>query len=186
MDIFIDIGLDYFSRYHYDKVSISEIVQKSGKGKSSFYSKHSSKEQFYLNLVTYIQNEKIKILEKNHGMFDDDIFLGLKNYQLILKLMKEKDARFLSFWKMLNTDPSDIPMSVINNMTNTELMKQQIVSLMNKDLIRKDLSVDIMTSYIANGLLGIMHLMTDVENINDTEVMSFIQMMKDALKYREE
>ncbi len=186
MDIFIDIGLDYFSKYHYDKVSISEIVQVSGKGKSSFYNKHSSKEQFYLNLVTYIQGEKLKILESNQGMFDDDIFLGLKNYQLILKLMKERDPRFLLFWKMLNSDPSDVPMNVINNMTNTELMRQQIVTLRDKDLIRKDLSVDIMTSYIANGLVGIMHLMTDVENINDTEVMSYIQMMKDALKYKEE
>ncbi len=186
MDIFLDIGLDYFSRYHYDKVSISEIVQKSGKGKSSFYSQHSSKEQFYLNLVTYIQGEKLKILENHKGMFDNDIFLGLKNYQLILKLMKERDSRYLGFWKMLNTDPSDVPMSVISSMTNIELMKQQIISLMDKDLIRKDLSVDIMTSYIGNGLLGIMNLMTDIENINDSEVMAFIQMMKDALKYKEE
>ncbi len=186
VDIFIDIGLDYFSKYHYDKVSISEIVQKSGKGKSSFYSKHSSKEQFYLNLVTYIQGEKVRILESHNGMFDDDIFLGLKNYQLILKLMKERDPRFLLFWKMLNTDPSDVPMRVVKSMTNTELMKQQIVMLLDRDLIRKDLSVDIMTSYVANGLIGIMHLMTDVENINDMEVMSFIQMLKDALKYKEE
>ncbi len=136
--------------------------------------------------MSYIQGEKIKILDSHSDMFNDDIFLGLKNYQLILKLMKKRDPRFLLFWKMLNTDPSDVPLSVIRSMTNMNLMRQQIVSLMDKNLIRKDLSVDIMASYITNGLVGIMHLMTDAENIDDTEVTSFIKMMKDALKYKEE
>ncbi len=185
MDVFIDIGLDYFSKYHYDKVSISEIVHKSGKGKSSFYSKHISKEQFYQNIVTYIQGVKIRILENNKGMFDNDIFLGLKNYQIILRLMKENDPRFLLFWKMLNTDPSEVPMNIVNSMTNIELMKQQIVTLIEKNLIRDDLSVDIMTSYISTCLMGIMNLMADLDNIDDNEVASFVQLMKDALKYKE-
>ncbi len=183
MDIFIDIGLDYFSKYHYDKVSISEIVQKSGKGKSSFYSLHSSKEQFYLNIVTYIQDVKVKLLEEYYDRFENDMFLGLGNYQQFLKLMKEKDTRFLLFWKMLNTDPSDVPMNIVNNIANNELLKEQLISLKDKNLIRTDLDIDVIVSFVATCLEGIMKIMADTDNINDADLQVFVKLMKDALKY---
>lgn len=78
----IDLALEEFSNYSYDKASLSRIVTKAEIAKGSMYQYFVNKRDLYMYLLEMAAQEKLAYIQKRMD-FRGDFFTSLKNAILV-------------------------------------------------------------------------------------------------------
>lgn len=91
----LKVAAEVFARKGYRNASVSDIVQKAGIGRGTFYLYFSSKRDIFLQLIEDYFREYANLLEENHRRLVE----AFKRRKRVLRTWRENMARVLEYHK---------------------------------------------------------------------------------------
>lgn len=179
----IDAAVGEFSKVHYKKVTIDNIVQRAEISKGSFYQYFSDKDDLYKHVFDQIGNQKKQALEDVQKYTEQ---LGFRDY--LIKMLTEAemhDAELIELKdKFINECPQEVRKEVLKNEIpkSNRLLEEVIACYIKKGELRKDLNVKIVAYMVTSCFTSLEFFeLGKGENIRDV-VIQILDVLIDGLK----
>lgn len=144
----IDTSLEEFSKYPYDKASLSRIVEKAGIAKGSMYQYFKNKKDLYKHVINLIIEKKKEILnkaQKNENVTTLVGFMKMSIKQSVMMCEKYPRMFMVNYW--LDKSEGAFKKEILGEIyaAGDEYMKQFVQKAKDSGEIRQDLDTEIIT-----------------------------------------
>lgn len=150
-DIIIQVSIDEFSNYDFNKASINRIVEKSNIAKGSFYQYFDDKLDLYKYIMEFILEKKMKYFDKvttdNHTRFFEYLRII---FEASMQFAIE-NPKFSAIADKLYRDDKLREMILGDMETKSHVfMKKLIQKGQSSEDIRENINIDLVTYFLFN------------------------------------
>ncbi len=196
-DQIMDAALKEFGEKPYDQASVNQIIAISQSSKGTFYHYFSSKEKLYLELITYVLEEKKKFISRIAYNAKD---LKSDNIFELLKIQMKASIQFAVEYPLYSAFAIQVAYEnnqILKDKTSTiishgtqEFFKEIIIRNIEKGNIRRDIPIDFTIAYFTFMIRQFNELLKDmaceISKDNFDEIMKkldlYIEVMKAGLQ----
>ena len=190
-NLIIQVAIDEFYTYGYDKASISRIVHQAGIAKGSFYQYFTGKDDLFRYLMEYASAVKLNYLTQLTNNFADlELFDLLRVLYLgALNFLKENQKLSLIIDRFLKNTDEKVRENILGDSTakSNQFLENLLIQAAKKGQIRSDID----TSFVAHLLTGltislsdyIRRHMQDISQIDEAVYAKLIDQTLDLLRY---
>lgn len=139
----LDAAIDQFSKRHYNKVTIDNVVNNAGIPKGSFYQYFHNKDDLYIYLFTELGDTKINLFEQLKKEIEKTCFRKyMMKYIAELKKLEASSSRIAKLkQEFLNQCPQEIKKQILREEMpkSVKLFEEVIDEYIKKGEFKKDL-----------------------------------------------
>jgi len=150
-------SLKLFSEKGFDKVTVDEIVKKSGTSKGSFYQHFSAKSDIFLVRFTEVDDYYLEVFHSFPKDMDalEKLFIFIRNLMRFLEQEMGKDLMKVIYSTALNSKEHTYFLNT--NRSLFQIIFALLTEAKEKDSIGTNQSVDEMATLITQSLMGIIY-----------------------------